>query len=403
MIGMQAEASAVALKIEARSELSRTILYLTPLLAVLATVIAGFFIFLAMGQDPFSTLYHFFISPVRDLYGISELGVKAAPLILIGVGLSLGFRANVWNIGAEGQLTMGAIAGGGVALFFWNQEGAHILPLMCLAGILGGMLYAAIPAFLKTRFDVNEILVSLMLTYVATLFLSILVYGPWKDPEGFNFPQTRMFSDSALLPVILENTRLHLGFPIAIIIAVLAWILVTRTTTGFEIRVVGQAPQAAAYGGFYRKRTIWFCLLASGGLAGLAGLFEAAGPIGQLIPVLTPGYGFTAIIVAFLGRLHPIGIVAAGLLMALSYIGGENAQVEVGLPQAVTGVFQGLLLFFLLATDFLTRYRIRRVAPTHESKPGGSAGLRSSSPEGGSAGLRSGSPEGGSADLENPS
>ena len=394
----------MAYRIEARSEVNRTILYLTPLLAVLATVVAGFFIFLAMGQNPFVTLYHFFISPVRDLYGVSELGVKAAPLILIGVGLSLGFRANVWNIGAEGQLTMGAIAGSGVALYFWNQEGAHILPLMCLAGILGGMLYAAIPAFLKTRFDVNEILVSLMLTYVATLFLSILVYGPWKDPDGFNFPQTRMFSDSALLPIILENTRLHLGFAIALVVAVVTWVVVTRTTLGFEIRVVGQAPHAAAYGGFDRKRTIWFCLLASGGLAGLAGLFEAAGPIGQLIPVLTPGYGFTAIIVAFLGRLHPIGIVAAGLLMALSYIGGENAQVEVGLPQAVTGVFQGLLLFFLLATDFLTRYRIRREEPARSADTGdGSADPRSRSPKGGSADPRSRSPKGGSAGNEGAS
>ncbi|MEZ5826208.1 MAG: ABC transporter permease [Geminicoccaceae bacterium] len=353
----------MAFSIEPRGEASRLLVWATPLLAVLLTVASGFFIFLAMGKNPFATLYHFFISPVSNLYGLSELGLKAAPLIMIGIGLSLGFRANVWNIGAEGQLTMGAIAGGGVALLFWEQEGAFILPLMMLAGIAGGMLYASIPAFLKTRFEVNEILTSLMLTYVATLFLSILVYGPWKDPEGFNFPQTRMFSDSALLPVILSGTRLHVGFVVAIAVALFAWLLVSRTVTGFGIRTVGAAPQAATFAGFDRNRTTWFCLLASGGLAGLAGLFEVAGPIGQLVPTLTPGYGFTAIIVAFLGRLHPVGIVLAGLLMALSYIGGENVQVEVGLPQAVTGVFQGLLLFFILATDFLTRYRIRRSVP----------------------------------------
>jgi simple sugar transport system permease protein len=351
----------MALKIEPRREISRTLLYATPVLAVLMTVVAGFFIFLVMGFDPFVSLYHFFVSPLLSLYGLSELMVKAGPLIIIGVGLAIGFRANVWNIGAEGQLTLGAIAGGGVALFFWNQEGFFILPLMCIAGILGGMAYASIPAFLKTRFGVNEILTSLMLTYVATLFLSTLVFGPWKDPDGFNFPESRMFSDSALLPIVLENTRMHLGTVIGLLVAVAGWVLMTFTIIGFEIRVVGQAPAAARFAGFSRNRIIWLSLLAGGGLAGLAGTFEVAGPIGQIIPIISPGYGFTAIIVAFLGRLHPLGIILSGLLMALSYIGGENAQVEVGLPQAVTGVFQGLLLFFLLASDFLVRYRIRTV------------------------------------------
>jgi general nucleoside transport system permease protein len=359
----------MSLRIEARPEVSQKLLYLTPLLAVALTVITGFFIFLFMGYDPLLSLYHFFISPVISLYGLSELALKASPLILIAVGLALGFRANVWNIGAEGQLTVGAIAGGGIGLWFWGADGSWILPLMCLAGLAGGMAYAAIPAFLKTRLDVNEILTSLMLTYVATLFLSMLVYGPWKDPEGFGFPQTRMLSPSALLPVIVEGTRLHIGVVVAFLVAVGAWVVMTRTVIGFELKVVGQAPAAAAYAGFDRNRMIWLCLLTSGGLAGLAGLFEVAGPIGQLIPSLTPGYGFTAIIVAFLGRLHPLGIILSGLLMALSYIGGENAQVEVGLPQAVTGVFQGLLLFFLLATDFLTRYRVRWATRRQEVAP----------------------------------
>ncbi|NIA68688.1 ABC transporter permease [Pelagibius litoralis] len=351
-----------AWKIEPRREIPRSLLYATPLLAVVLTVIAGFFIFLFMGYDPLLSLYHFFISPLLTLYGLSELMVKAGPLIMIGVGLAVGFRANVWNIGAEGQLTLGAITGGVVALAFWNETGWWILPLMCGAGILGGMAYAAIPAFLRTRFNVNEILTSLMLTYVATLFLSTLVYGPLKDPMGFNFPQSRMFSDSGLLPILLEGTRLHLGSGLAIAIAVAGWVLMTYTIVGFQVRVLGQAPAAARYAGFSGKRLVWFCLLLSGGLAGLAGTFEVAGPIGQLIPVISPGYGFTAIIVAFLGRLHPLGIILSGLVMALSYIGGENAQVVVGLPQAVTGVFQGLLLFFLLASDFLVRYRIRRRA-----------------------------------------
>jgi simple sugar transport system permease protein len=269
----------------------------------------------------------------------------------------------VWNIGAEGQLTVGAIAGGGVALALWGQQGVWILPLLCLAGILGGMAWAAIPAFLKTRFGVNEILTSLMLAYVATLALSALVYGPWKDPQGFNFPQSRRFSDSSLLPMLLAGTRLNLGSIVALLTAVAVWVVMTFTIVGFQLRVAGQAPAAARYAGFDRNRIVWFCLLVSGGLAGLAGTFEITGPIGRLIPVITPGYGFTAIIVAFLGRLHPLGIIASGLLMALSYIGGENAQVEVGLPQAATGVFQGMLLFFLLASDFIVRYRVRFARP----------------------------------------
>jgi simple sugar transport system permease protein len=258
------------IKIEQRREIPRSLLYSTPLLAVALTVAAGFLIFLAMGYDPFLSLYHFFISPLLTLYGWSELFVKGAPLILIGVGLAVGFRANVWNIGAEGQLTMGAVAGGCVALAFWGEESFITLPLMCLAGIAGGAAYAAIPAFLKTRFGVNEILTSLMLTYVATLFLSTLVYGPLKDPLGFNFPQSRMFGDDALLPVVLSGTRLHLGSLVALAIAVAGWVLMTYTIIGFQVRVLGQAPAAARFAGFNAGRLLWFCLLLSGGLAGLA-------------------------------------------------------------------------------------------------------------------------------------
>lgn len=350
-------------RIEQRRVISRGLIYLSPVLAVALTVLTGFFLFAALGQDPWRALYHFGVSPLLSLYGLSELLVKAAPLIMIAVGLAAGFRANVWNIGAEGQLTLGAIAAGTVALHFWGEAGVWVLPLVCLAGALGGMAYAAIPAFLKTRFEVNEILTSLMLTYVATLLLSALVFGPLKDPAGFNFPQSRMFTESALLPIILEGTRLHVGAAVALTIAAAVWVLMSFTIVGFQLRVLGQAPAAARYAGFDGKRLIWICLLLSGGLAGLAGAFEVTGPIGQLIPSITPGYGFTAIIVAFLGRLHPLGIVMAGLLVALSYIGGENAQVEVGLPKAATGVFQGLLLFYLLAADFLVRYRVRLARP----------------------------------------
>jgi simple sugar transport system permease protein len=354
----------MSLKIEKRQEIDLRMFYMTPVMAVALTVFTGFVLFFFMGYDPFLGVYYFFISPLLSLYSLAELGLKAGPLILIAVGLAIGFRANVWNIGAEGQLTMGAVAGGSLALALIDVDAFWVLPLIGVTGILGGMAYAAIPAFLKARWDVNEILTSLMLTYVATLFLSAMVFGPLKDPMGFNFPQSEVFGDSAILPIVLEGTRLHLGFVVALLVAVTGWVLMTRTIIGFQIRVVGQAPAAAAFAGFSRKRMIWMSLLTSGGLAGLAGLFEVAGPIGQLIPTISPGYGFTAIIVAFLGRLHPLGIIGAGLIMALSYIGGENAQVEAGMPQAVTGVFQGLLLFFLLASDFLARYRIQFEAPS---------------------------------------
>ncbi len=357
------------IKVEPRRQVSRALQYATPLLAVLCTVITAALLFAVMGYGPLRTLYQFFVAPVLSVQGLSELGLKASPLVLIGVGLAAGFRANVWNIGAEGQLTIGALAGGGVALWLADQSGLWILPLMCVAGIAGGMAWAAIPAFLKTRFNVSEILTSLMLTYVAALLLSMLILGPWKDPEGMNFPQSRMFSDSATLPLLISGTRLHVGVLVSLGVALAGWLVMSHSMLGFRIRTVGLAPAAARYAGFGRRGVVWLTLLAGGGLAGLAGVFEVAGPIGQIIPVLTPGYGFAAIIVAFLGRLHPLGILAAGLVMALSYIGGENAQVTVGTPAAVTGLVQALLLFFLLASDFLVRYRLRLVRPAPVPAP----------------------------------
>ncbi len=341
-----------------RAEPSAAWSYLAPVLAVALTILAGFLLFALMGYDPLSTLYHFFISPISTRYGIAELIVKATPLVLIGVGLSIGFRAGVWNIGAEGQLTLGAIFGGGLAIWFHDSDSMLLLPMMLVLGAIGGALWAGIPALLKTRFNVNEILTSLMLTYVATLLLSALVHGPWRDPDGFNFPESRLFPDAGIMPLILEGTRLHLGALLALAAVLGAWFMLARTLIGFQIKVVGQAPRAAGFAGFSGKRMIWFSMLLSGGLAGLAGLGEVAGPIGQLIPTISPGYGFTAIIVAFLGRLHPLGVLFAGLLMALSYLGGENAQIAVGLPTAATGVFQGMLLFFVLASDVLIRYRL---------------------------------------------
>ena len=347
------------LRLEPRKEPSQVMLYLTPFLALLLTLAFGFALFVALGKDPILALSTIFIEPLTSRFGLTELGVKATPLIIIAIGLSLGFRAGVWNIGAEGQFTIGALTGGATGLALHDVPGIWVLPLMALAGALGGAAWAAIPALLRTRFNANEILVSLMLTYVAVLLLSVLVHGPLKDPQGFNFPESRQFHDAATLPIIVAGSRLHIGAVAALATVAVAAVVLGRHLFGYKIKVLGQAPAAARFAGFSETRIVWQCLLASGALAGLAGLFEAAGPVGQLVPALPVGYGFTAIIVAFLGRLNPVGVLFAGLLMALTYIGGEMAQIAMSLPSAVTSVFQGMLLFFLLAVDVLVNFRVR--------------------------------------------
>ena len=347
--------------LEARPQPSRIALWAGPLLATAATLVVGFIVFEAFGKNPIAAFDAFFIQPVATRYGVAELLLKATPLMMIATGLALGYRANVWNIGAEGQLTLGALAGGGVALVLADAEwpAAVMLPAMFVIGALAGMLWAAIPAWLRTRFNANEILTSLMLVYVAALLLSWLVHGPWRDPEGYNFPQSKLFTENALLPNLLAETRLNVGFLIAVVIVGVAWLFVRRHIVGFEMRVAGLAPAAANYAGISARRNIWLGMLAGGACAGLAGVGEAAGPIGQLLPSMSPGYGFAAIIVAFVGRLHPLGIAFASVLMSLLYLGGESAQVNLALPSAVTGLFQGTLLFFLLAADVFVNYRVR--------------------------------------------
>ena len=353
------------LRLEARPEPSRQAAWLSPLIAVAATLAIGFVLFVALGRNPFAALAAFFVKPLDSLYGISELLLKASPLMLVATGLAVGYRANVWNIGAEGQLLLGAIAGGGLALAFDQAPAFVLLPAMIVAGALGGMAWAAFPAWLRTRFNANEILVSLMLVYVATLLLSWLVHGPWRDPEGFNFPQSKQFHDGALLPVLAEGLRINAGFFVALSVVALGYLFMQRSLAGFQMRVAGLAPAAANYAGIAANRTIWIGLLAGGACAGIAGVQEAAGPVGQLLPTLSPGYGFAAIIVAFVGRLHPVGIVFASLLMSLLYLGGESAQLNLALPSAVTGLFQGTLLFCLLAADVFIHYRVRRAPGAH--------------------------------------
>ena len=349
------------LKLEPRPQASRLWTYGSPLLALCVTVLIGVALFVVLGKDPVRGLQVFFWEPLRSQYALGELMVKATPLLLIALGLAVCFRSNVWNIGAEGQFVMGAITAGGVALLASKDTGAWIVPALLLAGVAGGMAWAGLTALLRDRFNANEILVSLMLVYVATLFLSFLVFGPWKDPMGYNFPQTRTFEKVTQIPRLMAGSRVHIGLLIALAGAAALWVFLFRSRAGFAQQVGGLAPAAARYAGFSSRRALWTALLISGGAAGLAGALEVAGPIGQLTPYVPAGYGFAAIIVAFVGRLHPVGMVFSAILMSMFYIGGELAQSRLGLPKSLTGVFQGLLLFSLLACDTLIAYRVRWV------------------------------------------
>ena len=351
------------LKLEARPQPSKLMSLASPLLALALTVLLGVGLFVLLGKDPLSGLQMFFWEPVRSAYAWSELGVKATPLVLIALGLAVCFRSNVWNIGAEGQFVIGALCAGWVAMQADAQSSRLIVVWILGAGVLGGMAWAAVTALLRDRFNANEILVSLMLVYVAEMLLGYLVYGPWKDPHGYNFPQSISFLAVTRIPRLFDGWRVNIGVFIALAAVLAFWVLLFRTYAGFQLQVGGLAPAAARYAGFSSRRALWTALLLSGGMAGLAGGLEAAGPLGQLTPYVPVGYGFAAIIVAFVGRLHPVGIVFSALLMSMFYIGGELAQSRLGLPKALTGVFQGLLLFTLLACDTLINYRLHWVRP----------------------------------------
>ncbi len=348
-------------RVEVRERPPLALRLATPLLAVVLTLASGSVMFLWLGYDLLDTFSTFFISPLADWNGISEWLLKASPLILIGCGLAVGFRANVWNIGAEGQLVIGAIAASGIGLFAPFNTSFWVLPLMIVAGMFAGMAWASLAALLRTRYNTNEILVTLMLSYVAVLILTYLVQGPWRDPDGFNYPQTALLPYEATLPLFDYAYRLNYSIFITIAVLLLIWWLNERSFLGYKMSVSGSAPRAARYGGFRENSAVWVGLLVSGACAGLAGAAEAAGPLGQLSAQISPGYGFAAIIVAFIGRLNVLGIVFAGLLLSLLYMGGEAAQIEHNLPAALTRVFQGTLLLFLLAADFLAHNRIVRV------------------------------------------
>ncbi|MDD0843964.1 ABC transporter permease [Pseudomonas sp. Gutcm_11s] len=347
------------LSLEPRTQQSRAMLLLSPLLAGLLTLISGAILFAALGHDPLATFHTLLIEPISDFYGVSELLIKALPILLCAFGLAVAYQARIWNIGAEGQLLMGALVGSALAVHIIDWESRWALVLVIAVGALAGAAWGALAAWLRTQFNANEILTTIMLNYIALNLLLFFVHGPLKDPNGFSFPESAMFGDASRLPQLFEDGRVHIGLFFALFALVAVWVLLQKSFLGFQIKVLGLDQRAAGFVGFREKRLVWLALLISGGLAGLAGVSEVTGPIGQLVPQVSPGYGYAAITVAFLGRLNPIGIVCAGLLMALLYLGGENAQMNLNLPQSLTELFQGMMLFYLLACDVLILYKPR--------------------------------------------
>ena len=350
------------LVLEKRVERSTAIAIASPLIAIALTLVTAAILFAIMGKNPIAALDVYFMEPLTDPYSLEEIAVKATPLVMIAVGLSLCYIANVWNIGAEGQFIVGAVCGSWLAVRTNGTDvGPWLLPVMLVLGAIGGALYALIPAICRVYFGASEILTSLMLVYIADLGMDYLVRGPWRDPQGLNFPTTAAFDPAASVPTLIEGSRLHAGAIIALVVVMLATVLLGRMIMGFEIRLVGAAPRAARFSGFNADRLVIFTFMISGALAGLAGIIEVAGPVGHLDPGVSSGLGFTAIIVAFLGRLNPIGILIAGLFLALTFIGGENAQISMKVSNDLTRVFQGILLFYVLACDSLVVYRIRLI------------------------------------------
>ena len=352
-----------------RKDISLQRTLVTPVLSIMVTLCVGATIFAVLGYDPLASLYQFFIAPLSRPDQVADLFVKACPLIITATGLVFCYRANVWNIGAEGQIVMGAVCAAGIALFVPGLPNIFLMPAMVLAAMVGGMAWALIPGVLKVRFNTNEILVSLMLTYVAALFIDWLVRGPWRDPQSFGFPLTKPYDEAALiqrvdLPGIGTLGQLHWGVVAALVLAFFAYFIMSRSLFGFQVKVMGDAPRAGSFSGFSEALTTIGVLCISGACAGLAGMVEVSANMGQLQPEVSFGYGFTAIIVAFLARLNPLGVIAAGLVIALAELGGDSAQMTLGMPKVVTGVFKGVLLFMLLAGETFNRYQIRLSLPT---------------------------------------
>ena len=328
--------------------------------SVLAGLTVGGLIMVFAGENPFDVYRAMATGAFGSYYNISETLVKMIPLLLTGLGVAVAFRMQLWNIGAEGQFYFGAIFATWVAIYGLADAGPWVvIPAMMIAGMIGGALWAAIPGVLRGYLGVNETITTLMLNYIAILFSEYLVHGPWRDPAGYGFPGTAAFSDATYLPT-WGTTRVHLGLVFGLVAAVILFFVLRRTRWGYEIGVTGASERVAKYAGMRTARNIVLVLALSGGLAGLAGMSEVAGINHSLQRGLSPGYGYTAIIVAWLGRLNPFGIVLVSFLLAGLLVGGDQLQISLGLPSAIAPMLQGTILFCLLGGDFFSRYRIVR-------------------------------------------
>lgn len=343
--------------LEKRGDVSKTVLLLNPIISVALALLAGAVFMVLTGRDPVEIYTTMINGAFGSSYGLSETVVKAIPLLLSGLAVSVAFRMQLWNIGAEGQIYIGAIAATWVALFHSDGPRVFVLAMMVGAAFIAGGFWGLLPAIPRALFKVNETITTLMLNYVAILFSNYLIYGPWKDPQGYNFPLTAMFPTSATLPT-LGDTRIHYGLFFCLIAAVILYILLWHTKWGYEIRVIGESPVAAKYAGMNIIKNILIVMFISGGLAGLAGMAEVSGISQRLQPGLSPGYGYTAIIVAWLSRLNPFTMIGVSFLFGGLLVGGYTMQTS-GLPAAMVSMLQGAILFFVLGGEIFTRYRIR--------------------------------------------
>jgi general nucleoside transport system permease protein len=341
-----------------RESASMKMKVLAPGIAFAVAVLLNLALYVAIGRNPAAVLYALLVEPFLSWSSFSEVLLKATPLMLIAQGLAIGFRAKVFNIGAEGQFILGAIFASSLPVWFPQATGQWMWPTMLVLGAIGGACWASITAHWRVRFNANEILVSLMLSLIALQVLNYLLVGPWKDPDGFNFPQSVMFQFDALVPTLISGTRVNVSLLITLALSLAAWVFMQRSFEGFKLQVGGLAPRAASYAGYSESRAIWLALLIGGSAAGLAGAAEVAGPLGQLQRSISTGYGYAAIIVAYLGGLHPIGIVFSALVMAALYIGGDNAMVSANLPIAAVRVFLGSVLLSYLVSVAFVRYRL---------------------------------------------
>jgi general nucleoside transport system permease protein len=359
-------------KFEKRLEQS-PILFIQALLAsiALALVFSGLLLAYA-GANPIEAYFEM----VKAGFGTQwkETLVKATPLIFTGLSVTVAFRMRFWNIGAEGQLVVGGLAAAGTALFltetfaFLPQSPWIWIPILMLASIAAGAIWALIPALLKAFLGVNEIITTLMFNYIAIFYYQYLYTTVWKDPEGFGFPGSAAIPDFTELPRLFDRGRVHLGIVIAIIAAILIWVIMSKTKQGYEFRLIGENPTAARYAGVSLFTNIVLVMIISGGMAGLAGFSEISGVSFKLQQGLAVGYGFTGIIVAWLARLNPFGVLVVAFLLAGLLVGSDQLQLAMQLPAAMGEVLQGTILLFVLGGDVFTRYRLR-IITSDSDKP----------------------------------